>query len=108
MNIRREILATLDGGFRYDGISGRRRLPKTARDVLRDAARDLPLAHDDEVRAELRQVFDLLVGMRTGYDLEIGVCRTCLLDEIAVFERVRDCADEPPGTGQVCGLRNPD
>ena len=42
---------------------------KRARDVFRDAARDLALAHDDEIRPELRQVFDLLVGMRTRYDL---------------------------------------
>ena len=97
----------MDGGSRYDGICGRWCLPKTARDVLHDAARDLPLAHDDEVRAELRQVFDLLIGMRARYDLQVGISRTCLLDKIAVFKWVRDCADELPGTSQVCGLQEP-
>jgi hypothetical protein len=33
------------------------------------------------------------------------VSGACLLDEIAIFEWVWDCADEPPSTGQVCCLQ---
>jgi hypothetical protein len=67
--------------------------------MFRDAPRDLVLAYDDEIRAELCQVFDFLVGMRARNDLEIGVCRACLLDKIAVFEWIRDCADKPSPAG---------
>src|SRR5919106_5620991 len=45
--------------------------------------------------------------MRTRYNFNIRVCRACLLDEIDVFECVRDRANEPPSTGYICGFQQP-
>ncbi|SIT59170.1 hypothetical protein BQ8794_70100 [Mesorhizobium prunaredense] len=44
-----------------------------AQNVIRDAARDLPLAHDDQIGAELLQVIHFGIGMRAGDDLELWI-----------------------------------
>ena len=74
--------------------------------MLRNAARDLTLAHDDEVGSEFRQMLDLVVGMRAGDDFKFRVCRPRLLDEIAVFERVGNRADEPSRFGKIGSLQD--
>ena len=79
---------------------------EAARDVLRNAARNLTLAHDDEVRSVFPQMLDLVVGMRPGDDFKFGVCRPRLLDEITVLERVGNCADEPSRFGKVGSIQD--
>ena len=74
--------------------------------MLRNAARNLTLAHDDEVRSVFPQMLDLVVGMRPGDDFKFGVCRPRLLDEITVLERVGNCADEPSRFGKIGSIQD--
>src|SRR5688572_31498468 len=58
---------------------------------LRDhLERDLALAHDDRVRAEIAQVLDLGVGMRACDDREARIRAPRLLRDAPRLEGVRD------------------
>jgi hypothetical protein len=73
--------------------------------VFCDAPRDFAFTHDDEICPELRQIRNLVVGVRARNYLELRVYSACMLDEMSGFERVRYGADEPPGASEVCRLK---
>src|SRR5205823_12230871 len=58
--------------------------------LLQHDQRDLPLAHDHDIRAKLRQMLDLGIEMRASDDLEAWIGPPGLLNDLAGFESVRD------------------
>src|SRR6185436_18221349 len=69
-------------------------------------ARDFPLAHDDHIRPQPLQMFDLGVRMRARDDPDMGVGGARLLDDLSRLEGLRNGNDDVSAFGQSRGLEN--